>query len=94
MEWIGYVGVAAFALAWIPQCVDTVKAGECPVNLSFLLLASLGSFSLMTYAFLRRDTVFSVLNAMTTVGALINVYYRLFPRAHAAPQPHGPKEIA
>jgi len=84
MEWIGYLGVAAFALAWIPQCVDTVKAGRCPVNLSFLLLAALGSASLMIYAFLRQDLVFSVLNAMTTVGALVNVLYRLYPRKEPA----------
>ena len=82
MEWIGYVGVAAFAMAWLPQCWETAKAGRCSVNLSFLLLASLGSASLAAYAFLRRDAVFSILNAMTTAGALVNVYYRLRPRRH------------
>ena len=81
MEWIGYVGVGAFALAWIPQCWDTAKAGRCPVNLGFLLLASLGSFSLAVYAFWRRDVVFSYINTLTTLGALVNVFYRLFPRA-------------
>jgi len=80
MEWIGYVGIAAFALAWVPQCRETMLAGRCEVNLSFLLLAALGSFSLMTYAFLRHDAVFSILNALTTGGALVNVYYKLFPR--------------
>lgn len=80
MEWIGYLGVAAFALAWIPQCADTIKTGRCPVNLSFLVLAAIGSASLMTYAYLRRDPVFSALNAMTTAGALVNVFYRLAPR--------------
>lgn len=84
MEWIGYLGVAAFALAWIPQCMDTVKAGKCPVNLSFLLLAALGSALLMLYAFLRDDMVFSILNAITTVGALINVLYRIHPRKEPA----------
>ncbi|MBI4386738.1 MAG: lipid-A-disaccharide synthase N-terminal domain-containing protein [Elusimicrobia bacterium] len=81
MEWVGYIGVTAFALAWIPQCWDTAKAGRCPVNLGFLLLASLGSFSLAVYAFWRQDVVFSAINTLTTVGALVNVFYRLFPRA-------------
>ena len=80
MEWIGYVGVIAFALAWVPQSAATVKAGRCDVSLGFLLLAALGSLSLMVYALLRRDAVFAVLNALTTAGALVNVVYGLFPR--------------
>lgn len=79
-EWIGFVGVIAFALAWIPQSLDTIKAGRCEVNLAFLLLAALGSVSLMLYAFLKGDLVFSCVNGLTTVGALINVFYKLFPR--------------
>ena len=75
----GYIGVVAFALAWIPQSVETIKARRCDVNLTFLLLSALGSFSLMTYAWLRSDWVFSVINALTTLGALVNAYFRLFP---------------
>lgn len=46
----------------------------------FLLLAALGSFSLMTYALLQGDVVFSIVNGLTTVGAVINTFYKLFPR--------------
>ncbi len=81
MEWIGYVGMAAFVLAWIPQTYDTIKAGRCEVNLTFLLLATLGSFSLTAYAVLRSDIVFSLVNAVTTLGALVNAFYKLHPRA-------------
>ena len=81
MEWIGYVGVIAFALAWIPQSIDTIKAGHCDVNMTFLLLAALGSFSLMVYAFVREDLVFSGVNALTTIGAIVNIFYKFFPRA-------------
>lgn len=80
MEWIGFVGVIAFALAWIPQSIDTIKTGRCEVNMLFLLLAALGSFSLMTYALLQGDVVFSIVNGLTTVGAVINTFYKLFPR--------------
>ncbi|MBI5199987.1 MAG: lipid-A-disaccharide synthase N-terminal domain-containing protein [Elusimicrobia bacterium] len=79
-RWVGYVGLVAFALAWIPQCVDTARAGRCEVNRTFLSLAAVGSLSLTTYAFLMHDTVFSSLNAMTTLGAAVNLYYSLFPR--------------
>lgn len=80
MDWIGFVGVIAFALAWIPQSIDTIRAGRCEVNLAFLLLAALGSFSLMTYALLQGDVVFSVVNGLTTIGAFVNTFYKLFPR--------------
>ena len=81
MQVIGYVGVIAFALAWIPQSLDTVKAGRCGVNPVFLALAALGSFSLMAYAMLKGDSIFSFLNGLTTLGALVNLYYRLLPRS-------------
>jgi lipid-A-disaccharide synthase-like uncharacterized protein len=80
MEWIGYVGVAAFALAWIPQSIETIRAGRCDVNRAFLFLAALGSFALMLYAFLRNDIVFGGVNALTTIGAMVNVFYKFFPR--------------
>jgi hypothetical protein len=33
----------------------------------------------MAYAWLKGDAVFTVLNAMTTAGALVNLWYRLRP---------------
>ena len=50
------------------------------VALGFLLLGALGSGSLMCYALLHDDIVFSILNGLTTLGSLINLYYKLFPR--------------
>ena len=80
MTWIGFVGLAAFALAWIPQCCETVREGRCGANRSFLSLSALGSLSLACYAFSRGDAVFSALNALTTLGAAVNIYYSVFPR--------------
>ncbi len=80
---IGYAGVVAFALAWIPQSLETVRAGACRVNRVFLWLSTVGSAALAAYSFLMHDPVFSILNVMTTVGALVNVYYREFPRPGA-----------
>lgn len=80
MQWCAYVGLASFSVAWIPQSIETVKAGRCEVNGLFLGLSMTGSAALMVYALQRGDHVFSVVNAMTTLGALVNVYYRRFPR--------------
>lgn len=79
-EWIGYVGLLALTLAWVPQSMDTIRVGRCDVNFTFLLLACIGSLSLMLYAIYLHDPIFSILNALTTIGALINIYYKLFPR--------------
>ncbi|MDE2490810.1 MAG: lipid-A-disaccharide synthase N-terminal domain-containing protein [Elusimicrobia bacterium] len=89
MQWIGYVGVVAFALAWVPQSLETIAAGVCEVNPVFLALSALGSFALALYAFLSRDAVFAILNTLTTVGALVNVCYRIFPRAAGTPAAAG-----
>lgn len=79
--WIGYIGLIAFALAWIPQSWQTVREGRCGANRSFLALSALGSLCLAGYAFLRGDAVFASLNALTSAGALVNVYFSFFPRA-------------
>jgi len=79
-HWIGYVGLAAFALAWIPQCWETIRDGRCGANLAFLSLSAVGSLSLACYAFQRGDPVFSSLNALTTVGAAVNIWFSVFPR--------------
>jgi len=82
IEWIGYTGVVALALAWIPQSRQTIRMGRCEVALGFLLLVSLGSGSLMMYAILKDDAVFSILNGLTTLGGLVNLFYKLFPRTN------------
>ena len=80
MEGLGYIGLTALALCWIPQSVETIKLGRCNVNFTFLVLSAIGSTTLAFYAFSINDTVFTILNALTTTGAMINIYYKVFPR--------------
>jgi lipid-A-disaccharide synthase-like uncharacterized protein len=83
MEWIGYLGMTALAICWIPQSIDTIRHGRCDVTLGFLLLSALGSTSLAVYAFSRADVVFVLVNMLTSGGAMLNLYYRLSPRRPA-----------
>jgi lipid-A-disaccharide synthase-like uncharacterized protein len=83
MELIGYIGLTALALCWIPQSIDTLRHGRCEVNLSFLVLSMVGSLSLAIYAVLRSDPVFIIVNTLTTAGALLNLFYKLRPRRSA-----------
>lgn len=80
MLWIGYVGLAALVVSWIPQSIETVKLGKCNINLAFLVLVFIGSVCLALYAWSIGDTVFGLLNSLSMVGVLLNVYYKLFPR--------------
>lgn len=80
MQWIGYVGLSALVVCWIPQSVDTIKQGRCPVNMTFLLLSALGSLSLAFYALSLGNSVFTILNCLTTLGTAINIFYKMFPR--------------
>jgi lipid-A-disaccharide synthase-like uncharacterized protein len=80
MQWMGYIGLTALALCWIPQSGETIRLGRCQINLAFLILSAGGSSSLAIYAISIDDLVFTLLNTLTTLGALINLYYKLFPR--------------
>jgi lipid-A-disaccharide synthase-like uncharacterized protein len=50
------------------------------VNLTFLILYSLGSLILAVYAWSLGDPVFTTLNTLTTLSAALNIFYKLFPR--------------
>ena len=78
MQWIGIVGLLALAAGWIPQTLETIKLKECRVNTLFLLLYLIASVSLTIYALSLNDMVFTILNAMTTLGAVINLYYKFY----------------
>ena len=76
MHYIGYIGLTALTAGWIPQTFQTIKEKDCKVNMQFLVLNFIGSVSLMSYAIILGDTVFSLLNGMTAFGAIINFYYK------------------
>jgi lipid-A-disaccharide synthase-like uncharacterized protein len=80
MQWVGYVGLTALTVCWIPQSIETIKMGRCPVNLTFLVLSSAGSFILAIYAWSLGDPVFMLLNTLTTLSAALNIFYKMFPR--------------
>jgi lipid-A-disaccharide synthase-like uncharacterized protein len=87
MEWIGYIGLTALALCWIPQSIETIRQGQCTVNLTFLVLSAVGSFSLALYAVGLGDPVFTILNSLTTIGAAINIFFKLSPRKPTSSTP-------
>lgn len=80
IELVGWVGFGLLLVAWIPQTVETIKAGRTPINILFILLYACSSTLLALYALLQRDIIFFILNALLAIGSGINLYYKLWPR--------------
>ncbi|MEQ9309630.1 MAG: lipid-A-disaccharide synthase N-terminal domain-containing protein [Balneolaceae bacterium] len=80
IEILGWTGFAILIMAWIPQTIDTIKAGRTDMNLAFILMYVVSSLLLTIYSLLENDHVFIALNALLTVGSGINLFYKLFPR--------------
>jgi MtN3 and saliva related transmembrane protein len=80
VEILGWVGLAILVAAWIPQTWETIKAGDTPVNIAFIIMYFASSFTLAVYSVMIGDTVFTVLNVLLSIGSGINMYYKLYPR--------------
>ncbi len=80
-SYLGYLGLFLIAVCWLPQTIETIRVGKCGVNMLFLVFQVVGSACLVAYAVGRDDLVFSVLNSLTALGAMINLYYKFSPRS-------------
>ena len=80
VEILGWSGFAILIMAWVPQTIDTVKAGRTDINIAFILMYVTSSLLLTIYSVLTDDVVFTALNALLTFGSSINLYYKVFPR--------------
>ncbi len=80
VELLGWAGFGILIMAWIPQTWDTIKAGQTPINMGFILMYAASSLILTIYSVITNDVIFTTLNAILTLGSGINLYYKLFPR--------------
>ena len=80
VEFLGWVGFVLLVTAWVPQTIDTIKAGKTDINIMFIILYVASSALLSVYAFLNTDYVFIALNGLLTLGSGINLFYKLKPR--------------
>jgi len=77
-EALGLIGLIAIVICWVPQTYESIKRGYTNMNLYFLLIYFIGSLSLTIYAL--GNFVFFTLNFLASVGSLINLYFKFFPR--------------
>lgn len=80
VELLGWLGFGLLITAWVPQTLDTIKAGRTDMNMIFILLYVTSSLLLTIYSVLTVDYVFITLNALLTIGSGINLFYKLKPR--------------
>ncbi len=80
MELIGYFGLTVLTISWLPQSIETIQTGKCGINIFFLLLVTIGSLSLAVYALSLGNIIFSILNILSTLGGLLNLFYKIYPR--------------
>ena len=80
IEIMGWVGFGILVAAWIPQTLETIKAGETHINVAFIIMYFTSSLLLTIYSVLIEDPVFTALNGLLTLGSGINMYYKFFPR--------------
>ncbi len=73
--YIGLAGLVLLLFAWIPETIKTIREKKSPVELKFSAVYALGAASLMIYAYLLGDWIFTVLNLLTMLMALMNAYY-------------------
>ncbi|CUS77151.1 PQ-loop repeat-containing protein [Candidatus Kryptobacter tengchongensis] len=83
-ETLGLIGLVAIVVCWIPQTYESIKRGYTNMNLYFLLIYFIGSLSLTIYAI--GNYVFFTLNFLASVGSLINLYFKFFPRVRTNPK--------
>ncbi|MAO63897.1 MAG: hypothetical protein CL666_02735 [Balneola sp.] len=80
IEILGWAGFGVLVAAWIPQTIDTIKAGNTQMNLAFIIMYFSSSLMLTIYSVMTGDPVFTALNALLTIGSGINLFYKFFPR--------------
>ncbi len=79
----GYGGLIFLALCWIPQTIDTIKAGKVSIKKSFLVLYVIGSVLLLLQAIYIDNIPLILLNCFTTASSSINIFYGFYPRKAA-----------
>ncbi len=73
--YIGLAGLVLLLFAWIPETLKTIREKRSPIELKFSLVYALGAACLMIYAHLLGDWIFTTLNLLTMLMALMNAYY-------------------
>jgi MtN3 and saliva related transmembrane protein len=71
-EYVSIIGLVMLIIAWIPETVQNWRERGRNLNLKFVLLYLFGSLFLAYHAVIIRDPIFTYLNVLATLIALLN----------------------
>ncbi len=71
--WVGLAGMVLLVCAWVPQTWKAIKTRNVGVSKVFLVIYATASFLLTVYAIQEHDIIFTLLNALALLQALINI---------------------
>ena len=77
-EVAGIFGLALLSLSWFSELYSTIRSGYAKVPFEFAVLYFMSSLLLAYHAYSLNDTIFIILNLITTVIAMINIFYLMF----------------
>jgi uncharacterized protein with PQ loop repeat len=76
IEWLGFAGIALCILGYLPQIIHLIKE-RCSAGLSAGAYCTwwIAAVLLLSYAFIRRDTVFVVLQAYNVLATSLICFF-------------------
>lgn len=80
-ELFGLLGLAILLVSWLSEAYQTVKSSIAKIPITFASLYLLASILLSYHAWSLGDIIFLVLNVVTGLIALLNIYYFFNGRA-------------
>ncbi len=74
-ELFGVIGLLILTASWFSEAYQTVKENKAKVPITFACLYLVASALLAYHAFSINDSIFVILNVITGLIALMNIYY-------------------
>lgn len=71
---LGIIGLILIAVAWLPQVIEIIKTKKSGLNIKFALIYVIGSFALVIYSIQIKDTIFLILNSLTTLMSFTGLF--------------------
>lgn len=76
IEWIGFIGTALVALAYMPQIIHLTKEGcTAGISLGAYFTWFSASFLLLIYALIQQDAVFIVLQSYQLLATTLILFF-------------------
>ncbi len=84
-EIFGLLGLILLLSSWLTEAFQTIKSQMSKVPVEFAFLYFIASVCLAYHAFLLNDSIFLILNLITGLIGVLNLYYVFFGKKQNSP---------